>query len=111
MYTSIHDISSVDILQHGLDKLNEWANTWQLGIAINKCSVLHIGDSNPGHSYHLETVSLQNVFETNDLGIAIDHKLRFSSHYAAIVNKAHRRSSLIVRCFKCRDPSLLIHYC
>jgi len=78
MYTAIRDISSVAVLQSGLDKRNEWAKEWQLSIAIicyyyylfqttqihrinekyeqieqianYKCSVLHIGDNNPGHS-------------------------------------------------------------
>ena len=36
MYTAIYDLSSVGVLQSGLDKLNEWANEWQLSIAINK---------------------------------------------------------------------------
>jgi hypothetical protein len=107
MYTAIHDISSVAVLQSGLDKLNEWANEWQLSIAINKCSVLHIGNNNPQYSYNLQSVSLQNVIETTDLGIIVDNKLRFSTHYASIVNKAQQRSSLILRCFKCRDPLLL----
>jgi hypothetical protein len=107
MYTAIHDINSVYELQRGLDKLNEWANEWQLSVAVNKCSVLHVGNNNPGYSYNLQSVSLHNSIETTDLGIIVDHKLRFSGHYAAIVKKAHQRSSLILRCFKCRDPVLL----
>lgn len=107
MYTAISEISNVDVLQNGLLKLNEWANEWQLSIAINKCSVLHIGNKNPCHSYNLQSVSLNNAIETTDLGIIVDNKLRFSSHYACIVRKAHQRSSLILRCFKCRDSSIL----
>ena len=34
MYTAILKINSVAILRSGLDKLNEWANEWQLSIAI-----------------------------------------------------------------------------
>ena len=107
MYTAFSDISNVDELQNELIKLNEWANKWQLSIAINKCSVLHIGNNNPCHSYNLQSVSLNNAIETTDLGIIVDNKLRFSSHYASIVRKAHQRSSLILRCFKCRDSSIL----
>lgn len=107
LYTTIHDISSVGVLQSGLDKLILWANEWQLGIAINKCSVLHIGKNNPQHNFNLQSVSLHNASEITDLGIVVDSKLRFSTHYASIVKKAHQRSSLILRCFKCRDPLLL----
>ena len=42
-----------------------------------------------------------------DLGVLIDSDLKFSSHIEAMVTKAHQRASLILRCFKCRDPVLL----
>jgi hypothetical protein len=42
-----------------------------------------------------------------DLGVIVDDKLCFTSHYASIVKKAHQRASLILRCFKCRDPLFL----
>jgi len=41
------------------------------------------------------------------LGLLIDSDLKFSSHIEAMVTKAHQRSSLILRCFKCMDPVLL----
>ena len=107
MYTEIGDIKNISILQLGLDKLDDWAHEWQLSIAINKCSVLHIGKGNPRHNYSLQSVLLKDANEATDLGITIDHKLRFASHYASIVKKAHQRSSLILRCFKSRDPSVL----
>ena len=111
MSAAILVINSVIVLQRGLDKLNEWANEWQLGIAINKCSILHISNNNPGHSYNLQSVSLHNTIETIDLGIIVDHKLRFSVYYAAIGKKAHRRLSLILRCFKCCSLKLSLFMC
>ena len=58
--TAIRDIISVGV---GLDKFNEWANEWQLTIAINKCSVLHVdvGKNHPQHSYNLQPDSLYNA--------------------------------------------------
>jgi hypothetical protein len=64
-------------------------NKWQLSIAINKCSVLHIGKTNPQHNYSLQSVVLKDATEATDLGLTIDHKLRFASHYTYIVKKAH----------------------
>jgi hypothetical protein len=107
MYTVIDDIRCIASLQSDLDRLGRWADEWQLSIAVNKCSVLHIGKNNPSHSYTLQSHSLNNVSEVIDLGLIVDLKLRFSSHYASIVRKAHQRASLILRCFKCRDISLL----
>jgi hypothetical protein len=107
MYTVIDDISCIASLQSDLDRLGRWADEWQLSIAVNKCSVLHIGKNNKAHSYTLQSHSLNDVSEVTDLGLIVDHKLRFSSHYASIVRKAHKHASLILRCFKCRDISLL----
>ena len=89
LYTEISDIKNVSDLQSGLDRLDNWSHEWQLCIAINKCSVLHIGKSNPRHNYNVQSASLKDETEVNDLGINIDHKLRFASHYASIVKKSH----------------------
>ena len=107
MYTAICDIASITELQLGLDQLSNWADEWQLSIALNKCSVLHVGKNNPIHVYSLRAELLQGASEAIDLGVIIDDKLRFTSHYASIAKKAHQRASLILRCFKCRDPVLL----
>jgi len=50
---------------------------------------------------------LPNVFVGKDLGPLIDSDLNFSSHIDVIDTKAHQPASLILRCFKCRDPDLL----
>ena len=68
MYTAIHNIDNVAVLQRGLDKLNKWANEWQLNIAINKCSVLYIGNQNPSLSYSRQTFLSRNILETADFG-------------------------------------------
>ena len=43
-----------------------------------------------------------------DLGICISNNLKFRTHINNIVSKAHQRASLILRCFKCRDPAILL---
>jgi len=69
----------IALLQSGLDKLNESVNERQLSVAINKCSVLHNGNNNPGHNFNLQSVSLHNATEATDLGIILEHKPRFLS--------------------------------
>ena len=49
---------------------------------------------------------LPNVSVVKNLGALIDSE--FSSHIDVIVTKAHQCASLILRCFKCRDPDLLL---
>ena len=107
LYTSICDIAGITELQNGLNQLSDWADEWQLSIAFNKCSVLHVGKNNPSHVYNLRDDLLKCATEVTDLGVIIDDKLRFTSHYASMAKKAHQRASLILRCFKCRNPVLL----
>ena len=107
LYTEIRDIESITELQLGLEQLYDWADEWQLCVSLNKCSVLHVGKSNPRHVYSLRAVLLPGATVATDLGVIVDDKLCFTSHYASIVKKAHQRASLILRCFKCRDPLFL----
>jgi len=55
--------------------------------------------------FAIDGVILPNVREVCDLGIIIDSKLSFSAHYAQIVSK---RACMINRCFKSKDPHLLL---
>jgi len=107
IYVVIDEISSYDALQAGLHDLTKWANVWQLTVSISKCSVLHIGPNNDSHDYMLNSCLLPNLTAIDDLGVYIDKNLRFSDHYACIVAKAHQRASLILRCFRTRDPQIL----
>ena len=48
---------------------------------------------------------LPNVTEVKDLGIIVDHELKIKRHIIQdITTRAHQRASLILRCFKSKDP-------
>lgn len=116
IYIVINDVSDCFNLQTCLDKLLVWANRWQLNVSVPKCARLHISNTNnrPSHSdvknfqYHLDSFNLPDVNCITDLGICICNNLKFRTHINSIVSKAHQRSSLILRCFKCRDPIILL---
>ena len=38
----------VQKLQEDLNTLQEWAHTWQMKFNIQKCKVMHVGDSDSG---------------------------------------------------------------
>ena len=69
--------------------------------------VLQLGNSNGKCNYTVNAMPLPNVSVANDLGVLINSDVKFSSHTDVIVTKAHQRASLILRCFKCREPDLL----
>jgi len=107
IYAVINDINDVLLFQSGLDALIVWSTEWQLPISLHKCSVLHMGRKNIGHTYQINGVPLPNVTEVTDLGVLFDSNLRFTKHYRLIVNKAQHRAALILRTFKSREPALL----
>jgi len=60
--------------------------------------------------YNINNLVLPNVTEVKDLGIIVDHELKFKRHIQDITTRAYQRaavSSLILRCFKSKDPFLL----
>jgi hypothetical protein len=107
IYVVINNIDDCLLLQRGLNNLSDWAEKWQLKISINKCAVLTIGSCNDKYVYDIDNSSLPNVESIVDLGVTMNSDLRFKKHINVIVSKAHQRSSLILRCFKSRDPAIL----
>jgi hypothetical protein len=92
-------------------RLSNWANVWQLRIALNKCFVQRI--SNAEHSFtNMESVYTLNdkkvwSTESRDLGITVDSKLSFNKHIALVAHKSHVRFKLILRSFLSRNPIIL----
>jgi len=56
----------------------------------------------------LDSVVIDSVNQTRDLGVIVDYKLKFSAHIALIVSKAKQRSALLFRAFLTRDTKFLI---
>jgi hypothetical protein len=107
IYITLDNIDCQLVLQRGLENLSSWADIWQLKISVPKCAVLHLGSANPYHSYFLGSSSLPDRSSVTDLGITIDHNLKFSQHITNITVRAHQQSALILCCFKSNDPYLL----
>jgi hypothetical protein len=107
IYVIIDDIDDCELLQASIDKLAAWAELWQLKIYLSKSACLHIGSNKFKYNYCINNSQLGSHNSIADLGVMIDNKLKFSAHINNIVIKAHSRSSLILRCFKCKDCSVL----
>ena len=56
----------------------------------------------------LDSHALTLVNEVTDLGVSYDSSLKFSTHIAKIVAKAHSRANLIMRCFVSGDTVSLM---
>ena len=66
--------------QCGLDALFDWSLKWQLSVSAKKCVILQLGHSNKQFKYNINNMVLPNVNEVKDLGIIVDHDLKFKRH-------------------------------
>ena len=92
-------------LQCDLDKLSDCAEKWQLYFNTDKCKSLHIGRTNKRQVYQMNGISLDQVMEEKDLGMIIDHELKFHQQTAASVKKANRVLGLIMKSFSHLDET------
>ena len=107
VYAEIVDTCSIDQLQYALDSLAEWAEMWQLPIAVSKCCTLHIGNDTLCRPMCINSNILPVVNTCRDLGVLISSDLSPSVHIDGMVAKAHQRANAILRCFVSRDSRLL----
>ena len=57
--------------------------------------------------YTLNTLPLLRVTDILDLGVKFSHDLSFSSHITTMCNKARRKASIILNCFKSKNKDIL----
>ena len=109
---SVVDVDISSDLQIACNRLVQWAEIWQMSVAIQKCNVLRVSNRNtellqPHQAYCLDSIPLKWEDDCRDLGVMIDSKLSFNSHISLIVHKAHVRAQLILRTFTSRHCDLL----
>lgn len=95
-------------LQSNLNRVYLWSLTWQLPLALTKCSVLHLGYNNPRNVYYLGTHQLKSASSMRDLGVIISDSLHFHEHSMDIAAKAYKRINLLFRVFSIREPKVLV---
>ena len=76
---------------------------------VDKCKIMHLGKTNPKHTYTMGGTSLTVTTAEKDLGVLIDDKLNFRSHIKEIVSKANRVLGLIRIGFDCLDKEMFMN--
>ena len=72
IFRALHEPEVYTYLQDDLDRLVEWSQLWPLHFNDSKCKVLHMGNSNPSHSYTMSNIPLTRTAEEKDLGMALN---------------------------------------
>ena len=58
--------------------------------------------------YKINDTKLLKAISNTDLGVEIDSFLVFYQHIDKTCNKAKQRAAIIFKCFKSRNPALLV---
>ena len=106
------NLNGSDDLPIAIDRLCTWCSTWQLSIAVNKCSFCSIRNPNMyddvNYSYSLDGNRIVTCDTVRDLGVVIDDSLKFDKHVSLIVHNALSRCKLILKSFSSKHPTLLV---
>lgn len=113
IYQIVEDLDSGGNLQDDLERLEAWANTMQMIFHPDKCKVMHLGSNNPRQAYTMTTENgahhtLKVTEEEKDLGVIVDHQLRFSKHIQTQVSKANRVLGAIKHTFSAIDKNAFL---
>ena len=88
-------------------------DTWQLSIAAHKCFTCSICSHrsvavSQRQVYKIKNTILPLVDSVKDLGVMVDHHLKFDIHISLAVRKVMLRSRLILKCFSYRNKDILL---
>ena len=69
--------SAIDVtkLQQSLDLIAGWVDKWQLGLSIEKCYVMPIGNPTVNATYYIDNKELPQLVQCIDLEITITIEL------------------------------------
>ena len=95
-------------IQTDLDSLERWANMWLLTFNVDKCHVIHLGKNNKHHKYFLQDNFLSAVSDERDLGVIVDHQLKFSSHAKSVSSSPNKTLGIIKRTISSQHPRVLM---
>ena len=93
--------------QNDLDRLANWAQSWQMKFNVEKCKVLHIGNSNDQVNYKMNGAELSKVTKEKDLGVVISSDLKPSLHCKEVMKTANKLVGFIGRTFEYKSEKVI----
>ena len=104
LFNSIINETSTLSLQDDINALFDWSCQWQLKFNPTKCKVLHVGRTNHGQEYYIQSYDgevneLSLLGNDKDLGVIVDPCLKFTNHVNFQVRKAYQILGIIRRSY------------
>ena len=109
-FASIRSSADSILFQKSLDSISNWSNLWQLNLAADKCQIITFSyHKDPlTFNYFVNNIPLIRVDEILDLGVRFSHDLSFSPHIKDVCNRARRKASIILNCFKSKNKNIFL---
>ncbi len=99
---------NISNIQTDLNRIVNWANTWQMTFNSSKCKVLHIGNANLNLEYKMGDIQLKTIVSQKDLGIVISSDLKISKHCIELEKKCNHLLGYIKCEFQYRNKKIVV---
>lgn len=104
---AVENQQDVDAIRLDLLSLEKWSEDWQMQFNADKCSVIHLGHSNPCNEYRLYEKAIKSSDAERDLGVIIDKSLKFSEQCNRVASTANATLGLIKRNIVSRNKDII----
>ena len=101
-------MEGVERLKRDLDRLSEWARTWQMEYNVGKCEIIHFGRSNSRRDYYLKGEKLQHATVQRDLGVLVNKSHNSSLQVQQLIKKANGMLAFIAREIEYKSREVLL---
>ena len=95
-------------LQRDIDRMQDWAEKWQMDFNSDKCVVVHFGRSNGMKEYNIKGKTLSTVEDQKDLGVRVRRTLKSASQVEEVVKKAYGVLAFINRGIEFRSREIIM---
>ena len=100
IYKDVSSIIDCDLLQHDLNRINEWCQKWHMKLHPDKCYFMNFSlkrTHDVTSNYYIGDIPQKRVFEMKDLGVYFTPNLNFNLHISKITSKSLQMLGFIKR--------------
>jgi len=108
VFGTVIDEDDRAVVQEDLQKLSEWADSWQMEFNVEKCKVMHFGSQNNKFNYFMRGKQLEVFSVERDLGVIIASNLKVADHCHQAYATANRMLWLVARTVKHRNINIMV---